>query len=257
MERVATAITHCFMRLVNGRPGSFESLFAGEPRINTPLHGEIRGRRAFAGFIDEQRRLLSEEKARAELFAITATGERIVAEFLLTLHRGGTPVVIPIAVAADRTADAVSMIRVYYSSWPLRGRHRIRPPIIVPAADLVEPAIVRAYTAALKRGDTEAVLTLFEEDGYAREPSGAGFRHEGVEGLRAFYSEILADGGISLTHCTATFDGTRCAVEYTCDRWGTEALPPQAGMAVYELSGNGRLAAARIYDDISPPGERG
>jgi hypothetical protein len=30
-------------------------------------------------------------------------------------------------------------------------------------------------------------------------------------------------------------------------------MPPQAGLAVFERSPDGRLAAARIYDDIAAP----
>jgi hypothetical protein len=42
-------------------------------------------------------------------------------------------------------------------------------------------------------------------------------------------------------------------VEYNCTRWGRHALPPQAGAAVLERGANGRLAAARIYDDVVAP----
>ena len=31
------------------------------------------------------------------------------------------------------------------------------------------------------------------------------------------------------------------------------ALPPQAGLGVYERGPDGLLAAARIYDDVEPP----
>jgi hypothetical protein len=70
-----------------------------------------------------------------------------------------------------------------------------------------------------------------------------------------FYGSILAEGGIGLEHCSMTDDGTRCAIEYNAVRWGTTALPPQAGVAVYERGPSGKLRAARIYDDVSPPGE--
>ena len=60
-------------------------------------------------------------------------------------------------------------------------------------------------------------------------------------------------GGIPLGHCSATDDGARCAVEYNLTRWGRTALPPQAGVAVYERGESGLLRAARIYDDVDPP----
>ncbi len=64
MDSVSAAITQSLVRLIGGESVSFKSLFAGEPRIDTSLHGEIRGRRAFARFIDEQRRLLREERVQ-------------------------------------------------------------------------------------------------------------------------------------------------------------------------------------------------
>jgi hypothetical protein len=50
-----------------------------------------------------------------------------------------------------------------------------------------------------------------------------------------------------------TDDGTRCALEYNCIRWGSHDIAPQAGIGVFERRQDGRLSAARIYDDIEPP----
>ena len=50
-----------------------------------------------------------------------------------------------------------------------------------------------------------------------------------------------------------TDDGVRCALEYNLVRWGSHDLPPQAGLGVYERGAGGRLAAARIYDDVDRP----
>jgi hypothetical protein len=36
-------------------------------------------------------------------------------------------------------------------------------------------------------------------------------------------------------------------------RWGRTELPPEAGVAVYVQGENGKMAAARIYDDADPP----
>ncbi|MHB8487944.1 MAG: hypothetical protein ACYDCS_00845 [Candidatus Dormibacteria bacterium] len=65
----------------------------------------------------------------------------------------------------------------------------------------------------------------------------------------------LADGaGISLEHCSLTDDGVAVALEYNCGLWGRTPIPLQAGVAVYKRGTTGRLAAARIYDDVAPPG---
>ena len=79
--------------------------------------------------------------------------------------------------------------------------------------------------------------------------------HHGPEGLRHFYRWLFSNqGGIPLEHCSVTDDGRVCALEYNVPRWGqTELLPPEAGIAVYVRGESGRLAAARIYDDVDPP----
>ncbi|AKB73642.1 hypothetical protein MSLAZ_0381 [Methanosarcina lacustris Z-7289] len=110
--------------------------------------------------------------------------------------------------------------------------------------------------AGLAKPDKAAILELFEEEGYVREPSGSSYKHNGPAGRKEFYDAALAEGGISLKYCTATFDGSRFIVEFICDKWGKTKLPPQAGMAVYELGKTGKLFAVRIYDDLSPAGRK-
>ena len=65
-------------------------------------------------------------------------------------------------------------------------------------------------------------------------------------------ASTLSLGGVGLQPCAETDDGQRCAVEYTCVRWGGRDLPPQAGLGVYERGADGLLAAVRLYDDIEP-----
>jgi hypothetical protein len=47
--------------------------------------------------------------------------------------------------------------------------------------------------------------------------------------------------------------GHVCAIEYNVVSWGRTELPPEAGVAVYVRGESGKLAAARIYDDVGPP----
>ena len=100
----------------------------------------------------------------------------------------------------------------------------------------------------------DAVLASFEPDAYAREPAGAGYVHQGPDGLRAFYARLFSNGGgIPLEHCALMGTERICALEYNIVRWGRSELPPEAGVAVYVRAGGGRLTAARIYDDADPP----
>jgi hypothetical protein len=244
-----------YVYLLAGDVDTLIAIFAGQPSIDTPLGGEVKGAAAFKRFVEEQGAWLKERQANPELFHLTATDERIVAEFVLYLRHGGEPIDLPVAVVADLVEGGISAVRVYHSTWPLTGEHLVRAPLLEPAEGLEEPEVIQAYMAGIGEPDKEAVLALFAEDGYVREPSGARFRHVGPEGLRHFYGPALDSGGVVLHHCTATFDGRTFVVEFICDEWANVKLPPQAGLAVYELAGPDRLQAARIYDDVTPPFE--
>jgi hypothetical protein len=113
---------------------------------------------------------------------------------------------------------------------------------------------VADYQRALATGDVDAIVATFEPEAYAREPTGGQYIHRGADGLRAFYEGLFSnDGGIPLEHCTLIDDERACALEYNVVRWGKTELPPQAGIAVYVRGQSGKLAAARIYDDVNPP----
>ena len=187
---------------------------------------------------------------------MTATEQRICIEFILCLDYKDREIDLPVGLVADCSKGKISAIRIYHSTWPFTGKHMIRAPLLEPAEKLNEPEIVMQYTSALQNGDAKTIISLFEEEGYVREPSGSKYKHTGKKGQEEFYIPALEAGGISLKHCTATFDGTRTAVEYICNGWGNLKLKPQAGIAVYELGRTGLLFAARIYDDVSPPYEK-
>jgi hypothetical protein len=128
----------------------------------------------------------------------------------------------------------------------------------LPAADGHLGDVVGRYHQALDAGDADEVAGTFAGDGYFREPIGAPTVYRGVSEIRAFFANRfrIGGGGITLQHCVVTDDGRRCAVEYNCVRWGTNQVPPQAGIAIYERGPDNRLAAARVYDDIEAPGDR-
>ncbi len=77
-----------------------------------------------------------------------------------------------------------------------------------------------------------------------------------VKGARAFEA-FVSEASSWLRRHNATVavidDGRVCALEYNVVRWGKAELPPEAGVAVYVRGPNGKLAAARIYDDTDPP----
>jgi quercetin dioxygenase-like cupin family protein len=248
------ALLNFYRSLLAGDADALLALFAGEALLDTPLGGPIVGEQALRKYVAEQQTWLKERAATTRFVNIVASAEHVVVELVLVLVQDKAATELPVTLVADRSGQQISALRMYHSTWPLTGGHKVRGPLVpVPAQPLAEPAVIQAYMEALKAGDKEAILSLFSANGYVREPSGGEYTYRGPEGQAAFYTAILQAGGVVLHHCTATFDGFSFAVEYICDRWGTTDLPPQAGVAVYDLSSDGKLRAARIYDDVSPP----
>jgi SnoaL-like protein len=238
--------------------GEFDALvgsFAGEPELHHPVRGRIRGVEAFEAYVTETKMWLRQRNAAVENVEYVVAGRRGFVEVVLHLDGQTGRVDLPVAVVSEKQSDGrIVELRIYYSSWPLTGRHANRPPLLQHDRELRETDVVAEYQAALLAGDVDAIVSAFEPDGYAREPAGGHHVHRGREGLRAFYELLFSnDGGISLEHCALSDDKRVCALEYNVVRWGRTELPPEAGVAVYVRGQSGKLAAARIYDDVDPP----
>jgi hypothetical protein len=238
--------------------GEFDALvgsFAGEPELHHPVRGRIRGARAFEEYVIETNAWLSRRNVSIEDVEHVVAEQHGFVEVVLDLDGETGRVGLPVAVVSDRASDGrIVELRTYFSSWPLTGRHVNRPPLLQPDPQLRESDVVAEYQRALSAGDVDAIVATFEPDGYAREPAGGRYIHRGPEGLRAFYERLFSnDGGIPLEQCTLIDDERACALEYNVVRWGRTELPPQAGIAVYVRGQSGKLAAARIYDDVDPP----
>jgi hypothetical protein len=238
--------------------GDFDALagsFAGEPELHHPVRGRIRGRRAFEAYVNDTNAWLRDRNASIENVEYAVAGRRGFAEVVLHLDGETTRLDLPVAVVAEKQSDGrILELRIYYSSWPLTGRHANRPPLLQPDPALREADVVTEHQRALSAGDVDAIVAGFETDGYAREPAGGEYIHIGPDGLRAFYELLFSnDGGIPLEQCALIDDKRVCALEYNVVRWGKTELPPQAGVAVYVRGLAGKLAAARIYGDVNPP----
>ena len=241
-------------RLIAGDRPALEAGFTGEPSVDDPMDGRIRGRAELERFVTGRHQWLTERAATVESLRTTRGDRRTVFEAVLHLRLPDTAVDLPIAVVGDlgeSAANRVSTIRVYHSHWPLLGAHRVRPPLLPPDSTLVFRDVVGQYQRALASGNLDSILDAFEPDGYFREPSGGVYVHRGREALRAFMQPLLAAGGIGIEHCTLTDDGVAAAIEFIAVRFGQRQIAPQAGLAVYERGPSGKLLAARIYDDVN------
>jgi hypothetical protein len=156
-----------------------------------------------------------------------------------------------VSVVAESPDNWSVVFRTYCRPWPPTGPHPPRPPILSPGPDHPDDVVGR-YQAALAAGDADAVVGMFEPDGYFRGPDVPEHARRGDD-LRSFFARRLSGGGIGLQDCVVTDDGVRCALEYNCVRWGSQDVPPQAGIGVYERGPDGLLAAVRVYDSVEWP----
>lgn len=241
-----------FAALTEGDSRVLEDVWPGEVVIYDPRAGEIRGRRQLRHFVSRNESWMADRHVSTEVVAMTSADGRAVVELLAHVEEDGQSVAWPVAVVAESPNEQSVVFRTYCSQWPVDGRRHVRPPIL-DSGRVGPDGVVGRYHAALAAGDTEAVVATFAPDGYVREFVGEHSVHAGIAELRAYFAGCLGDGGIGLECCVVTDDGVRCVVEYNCVRWGSQELPPQAGIGVYERGSDGLLAAARIYDDVEAP----
>ena len=241
--------------LMSGEPQALIASFAGEPVLHDPLHGRIKGARAFESYVTRLSSFLAEHNMAFDAVEDVISKDRGVEEFVLHLDGIDGRYEVPVAIVADRESDGrLVELRAYHSMWPIRGGHVHRPPLLQGDPGAGTSDVVADYQGALAAGDVDAILETFEPDGYAREPAGAQYFHRGRDELRAFYEHLFSNGGgIPLEHCSHHDDGRACLLEYNVVRWGRTELSPEAGVAVYVRGESGKLAAARIYDDVDPP----
>jgi hypothetical protein len=244
-----------FDGLLAGEPGALVESFAGEPLLYDPVRGRVKGVPAFTAFVARTRDWLVQRNVSVETVDHAVLTDGGFEEVVLHLDGENGGVALPLAIVADRRADGrIGEVRIYHSNRPLTGRHGGRPPLLQPDPELRGSGVVAEHQRALAAGDVDAIVAVFEPDGYAREPAGAEHVHRGRHGLRAFYERMFSyGGGILQEHCAIAGDGRISALEYNVVRWGRAQLLPQAGLAVYVRSESGQLAAVRAYDDVEPP----
>jgi hypothetical protein len=226
-------------------------------RIDDPLYGRIDGAAEFRACRATSGDWLAERQARPRHLATTVGPTRVVGEFEVELTQGERPFTLPVAIVVEPASESQGVwVRVYHSQWPLLGHHVRRPPLLDKDPSVRESDVVGEYQVALTAGDADRIVATFEPDGCFREPAGSEYRVCGTRDLSDLFTRFFgAGGGITLEHCSVTEDGVRTALEFNAVRWGSVEMPPQAGIAVYERGRTGKIAEARIYDDVEGPVE--
>lgn len=244
---VTEIVRTLYPRLIDGDIGVFGS-FCERATVDSPLGGK----QLPPEFVAETRAWLDTHSARTEEIRTTSTPDRVAHELTLWLSIDGEERELPVMIVADVDENCVRDLRVYHSTWPLTGTHRLRTPIMEYRLSERPAEPVGTYHDALSTGDAAAADGVFEPDGTVREPAGSAYTHAGAD-RTAWYRAVLRDGPIKLHLGTITDDGTTVVFEFLADWWGAGPMPAQSGAAAYTRGSSGKLASARIYDDVTPP----
>jgi hypothetical protein len=220
--------------------------------LRATVDSPLGGRQDPRAFLAETRGWLAHHSARCEAVHTTETPERVIHELNLYLDLNTIETELPVMLVGDVADGHIRDLRVYHSTWPLTGRHAVRPPLMQYSVAQRPAEPVGTYHEALANGDAEAADAVYEPDGSVREPAGGQWEYRGAD-RTAWYRAILSQGPIILHLGTITDDGETVVYEYMADRWGAEPMTPQAGAAAYQRGPSGKLCSARIYDDVEPP----
>src|SRR5215212_6289489 len=103
-RRRQTAVPY-FEGLLTGDIQALVQSFVAEPEVHHPTRGRVKGTRAFARFMADQRAWLTERNATIEHVGLVVTDSRGVEEVVLHLEGDDGPIALPVAIAADREHD--------------------------------------------------------------------------------------------------------------------------------------------------------
>jgi hypothetical protein len=187
-------------------------------------------------------------------------------EITLNCDQKGTAVAFPIVVVSELGEGGKFVrTRMYYRRALLDGVQHWRERL------LDEPIKKRSYNAALDeyhnaldRGSAQRMLDAFTDDnpyfdghGGALDLSlglGMGL-YEGKPAMRKAFEQMFGiiehEGGTGggLEHVNAFTDGTTTVVEFTIIHPNHPSNRVHSGVACYELAPDGKLKAARVYDE--------
>jgi hypothetical protein len=148
-----------FDGLMTGELDALVGSFVGEPELHHPVRGRIRGARAFEAYFDEMQAMFTQRIVSVEDVERVVAERRGFEEAVVQLDGEAGRVGLPVAIVADKESNGrIAELRMYYSSWPLTGRHANRPPVLQPNPELRESDVVAEHQAALAAGDVEAIV---------------------------------------------------------------------------------------------------
>jgi len=153
-----------FDGLMTGELDPLIGSFAGEPELHHPVRGRIRGARAFESYFDEMQAMFRQRIVSVEDVDRLLVKRHGCEETVVHLDGDHGPVELPVAIVADIESNGrIDELRMYYSSWPLTGRHANRPPVLQP-----DPKLRHSNRTAMRASRRAASTFTKARMGYAR-----------------------------------------------------------------------------------------
>ena len=251
-------IAESYLSTVLGKDAdSLTALLGSDAIVEDPRCPGARGDEGVRRLVADFQGFFQPMFPRVERLRTTVAPGRVLCEETLHLSHEGQKWELPVGVVTsnDRTSGAVR-VHVYYTSWPFRKRHSVRPALFSDQepnrAEFKGSLLV--YLQSLLTADLDKIRDAWEADIYFREASGVPYIHWGKNALVEYFKGLFANGAPMIRDDTVNEGGRTVFMEFTVFGWNGQPWKhsdQQGGLAVYErTSQDGLMRAIRIYDDV-------
>jgi hypothetical protein len=254
--------------LIDGDLALVRSLYSGPVDIDDPFAGHV-VEGAFEAMVASWRpvrgatveSLVTTHSTQADGYV----GTELELRLLIDSRSRKLSIVAVSEVAADGQLERT---RLYYRRANIDLQQHYRDRMLQDEVDVQFPPIVEKYQQALLERNTQEFIATFAQDGYFDGHGGPVDQGEGVlvdlslgQGMGRYVGHDELYRGIGqmmeigsaespkgrLEHVNAFTDGTTTVLEFNILR--PEENRIHAGVACYEVSEDGLIQAARVYDE--------
>jgi hypothetical protein len=234
-----------FPALIDGALGQLGKRLGPRAKLDDPILGRAVGLGPIESHLGRCADWLRSLGARYERGQFTTGVDRDVTEGTLLVTQGGRARELPVAVVAERRRSREVEVRIYYAASAIGAERTLRAELSAREPSLTLPALVGEHMAALQRGDVNAALACFEENGVARDANGVAYGK--ANGTLATFHEKR--GGWHTVLSGYADDGRTCVLEHTLVRVAGKDVMPEPALMAYERGDSGLFRALRVYDE--------
>ena len=254
--------------LIDGDLALVRSLYSGPVDIDDPFAGHV-VEGAFEAMVASWRPVRGATVESLVTTHSTQADGYVGTELELRLLIDGRSRKLSIVAVSEVAADGqLERTRLYYRRANIDLQQHYRDRMLQDEIDVQFPPIVEKYQQALLERNTQEFIATFAQDGYFDGHGGPVDQGEGVlvdlslgQGMGRYVGHDELYRGIGqmmeigsaespkgrLEHVNAFTDGTTTVLEFNILR--PEENRIHAGVACYEVSADGLMQAARVYDE--------